>query len=117
MGHHYLPQVYLEAFAADEQSSEVWQYDRRTGGYSDKPLPIKVVAQQREFYSAEIESRLNSVIEVPANRVLRTLRSDDFTLQPEDRVHLAAYIATMLKRVPGHRLASISKAPSILGSV
>jgi hypothetical protein len=42
------------------ESEFIWQYDKRTGQFSDTALPISKVAQQREFYDEAIEGRLAS---------------------------------------------------------
>src|SRR4051794_19577314 len=99
MGHHYVPQEYLRAFETPTTSGEVWAYDKTTD--SAKPLPIKAVAQARDFYDVDVERQL-SAIEGPAHAVLQRLHSERRLLQ-EDRPTLAYYIAVMMYRGPRRR--------------
>ncbi len=117
MGYHYVPQKYLEGFACATHPCALWQFDKQSRCFSREPLPIKRIAQAREYYDSETESRLNTLVECPGNRVLEKLRSGDHKLKPEERVQLSIYIATMLKRVPNHRAKGYKIAPGTLAQV
>lgn len=120
MGHHYVPQYYLRGFALPHAPTEVWQFDKASGAFSNRPIPIDNVAQSGSFYSDETERQLNELVEIPADRVLERLRlpvPKAITLSSEDREHLAVYIATMVKRVPAYRQYAKSLVPRALDSV
>ena len=117
MGHHYIPQKYLLGFTDSSYPEALWQFDKTTLKYSEKPASIAKIAQERSFYDVDTERLLNELIERPGNAVLDKLRSCDFMLEDEERVHLSVYIATMLKRVPHHRAKGEAMAPGILRKV
>ena len=101
MGKHYLPQRYLQQFAIPGNPEEIWMFDMESG--DSKPLSIKIVAQSKDFYSDEDESRLNLEIEAPAGRPLDLLRNGQ-QICLQDRRLVAKYLESMLKRVPSFRL-------------
>ena len=117
MGKHYVPQKYLSGFAAPMTPKAIWQFDKQTGEFSGNALSIKKVAQQREFYNEETEEKITRLIESPGNAVLDKLRSSEFDLSDQDRVDLAVYMATMLKRVPRNRDRGHEQAPKTLAKV
>src|ERR1700730_5705054 len=49
----------------------IWMYDKESG--LAKHLPIKAVAQQPNYYEAEIERSLNDQVETPARTALESL--------------------------------------------
>ncbi len=100
MGHHYVPQEYLRAFAISADLGMVWTYDKKD--HSCKRLPIKKVAQAPNFYDADVEAELAQKLEGPANIILSQLRAGQLITQ-EQRMHFAIYTATMMKRVPRRR--------------
>jgi len=117
VGCHYVPQKYLLGFTGSSSPDALWQFDKKTLSFSEQPVSIKRIAQQRSFYDADTERQLNELVEGPGNRVLDKLRSGDFSLRDEERVALSVYIATMLKRVPHHRAKGEAMAPGILRKV
>jgi len=117
MGHHYIPREYLRGFADPLSPEALWQFDKKHGTFSSSPAAISKIAQQRSFYDDETEVKLNELVEIPGNRVLRKLRSGDLNLTDEDRINLSVYIATMMKRVPHHRDKGIASVPSVLAKV
>jgi hypothetical protein len=117
VGCHYVPQKYLLGFTGSSCPDALWQFDKKTLSFSEQPVPIKTIAQQRSFYDADTERRLNELVEGPGNRVLDKLRSGDFSLRDEERVALSVYIATMLTRGPLNRAKGEAMVPSVLSKV
>ncbi len=111
MGHHYIPQAYLNGFCDPNKPGVLWLYDKQRDRFSE--ATVKKVAQERQFYSPEVEVELNELVERPANRAFDKLRAG-LPIVAEDRERIAVYIATMLKRVPGHRQKTLRMAPQIL---
>ena len=72
--------------------------------------------QECEFYDARDEAQLNKFVEVPGNQVMDKLRAGQ-EITVEDRIDLAAYIATMLKRVNRARVRGREVAPRIVSDV
>lgn len=111
MGKHYVPQKYLQAWQALCKCQYIWQYDKKQGRCCDQPLPISKVAQGGvDFYSTVDEAELFPV-ERQGNAVLGKLRSHDFNLTEMERVYLALYLATLLRRVPAYRQFARDEAP------
>jgi hypothetical protein len=109
VGHHYIPQRYLQNFSVAEAPGEIWIYDKKTG--KARQAAIKAVAQEAGFYSPEVEKQLNTRIEVPGNRVIdKLLRAKP--ISEEERLDLSVYIATMLKRVPHRRKKAYALIPT-----
>jgi hypothetical protein len=86
-------------------------YDKKLRKFTNPG--IKSVAQESAFYSAEVEHQLNEFVEKPANLVLDKLRNQE-SIDDLERIHLAVYIATMLKRVPRRRTQAFSMLPVVL---
>lgn len=100
MGHHYVPQEYLRAFEIPSEPGVIWTYNKQD--LSCKRLPIRNVAQARNFYDDDVEKELAERLEGPAHGIfleLRNLRP----ITPEQRTHFAIYVATMIRRVPRRR--------------
>jgi len=114
MGHHYVPQKYLRGFSDSKVSGMIWQHDKQT----EKAIkvPIKVIAQQRDYYSQEMERDLNDLVEIPGNAAIENL-CNGISLSPADRSNLSIYIATMMKRVPRHRIRAREGMPEVLDDV
>jgi hypothetical protein len=108
MGHHYVPQRYLQNFAiADSGRALIWAFDKNSTRVP-RDLPIKSVAQSPGYYAATVEAQLNEYVEAPGgNAIDKLLRRE--ALSATERLHLAMYLATMLKRVPHHRARSYSE--------
>ena len=117
MGHHYVPQKYLQGFAADADCVTIWQYDRKAQAYCDRPAAIKNVLQPKAFYSPEDETKLAELVEKPANIVMRKIHNGDYTLDNAERSALSLYMLTMIKRVPKFRQKGVAAAPGVLTKV
>jgi hypothetical protein len=117
MGCHYIPQKYLRGFTGPSRPHALWQFDKKMQRYSTEPVSISKIAQRRSFYDLQTEQSLNDQVERPGNRVLDKLRSGNLSLRDEERRHLSAYIATMLRRVPYHRAKAEALAPGVLKSI
>ncbi len=114
MGHHYIPRAYLKGFTESGSDRFLWLYDKDTDRFSR--ASVDKVAQQRGFYSQEVESELNRIIEAPAHGVLGKLRRGE-TINDENRSHLAIYIGTMMWRVPHIRQERLKRWPKEIGKV
>ena len=107
---HILPQHYLQQFASPSNSKDVWRYDIHSREF--KLLPIKNVAMSNDFYSAEDERWLSEEIEGPAQYGLQRLR-DRQPLDFESRCKIAAYLDSMIKRVPRTRRKLLGTDPRL----
>src|SRR5262245_60569474 len=113
MGHHYVPQKYLKGFADPHDEDKVWQYDKLKDSWSR--ASIKKVAQESGYYAPDVERDLNVFYEKPGNAVLTKLRQGR-PIDDEDRLRLAIYVGTMLRRVPRFRLHARELMPAALES-
>jgi hypothetical protein len=77
---------------------------------------IASVAQERGFYEDREERELASRVETPANDVIDKLLSGCGVTNKERR-DLAVYTATMIKRVPAHRVKARTLLPKALEEV
>jgi hypothetical protein len=111
MGKHYVPQEYLRGFATPDDPDQIWMFDKATKQWSR--AAIDKVAQQRDYFTPEVEARLTAEVENPANVALKKLRGDK-ALSDSDRQALAVYIAVMIKRVPGRRRKASELIPGVL---
>jgi len=109
MGCHINPQFYLRGFA-QQGSPLLWVYEK--GNDKPRPLPIKRIAQEKHFYSENIERYLADNIEMPANHVLQKIR-DQEPISPNDKETLSEYIFIFYKRVPRALQRFHTAAPSI----
>jgi hypothetical protein len=75
-------------------------YDKKTG--MKHHALIKEVAQKKRYYTREVESSLNTDVEIAGTRAMKLL-IQGLSLSDQERVELSRYIATMIKRVPFHR--------------
>ena len=96
---------------ATRTSLAFFGYTTSNGIGSRKPPSRR--SPKSQFYSPEVEVELNELVERPANRAFDKLRAG-LPIVAEDRERIAVYIATMLKRVPGHRQKTLRMAPQIL---
>ncbi len=79
-------------------------------------VPIKTAAQSKDFYTPEIEARLAREVESPCNLVIdKLIRSGP--ISPEERLRLAVYIGTMIKRVPYRRRKAMEMIPEVIEAV
>lgn len=99
MGQHYVPQNYLKGFSDPEHPTMIWMSDKNKPARRPKRLPIKAVAQQPDFYTAEAEQWLNKFVEIPAQEQLRRLTAGQ-RIEGVDRLIVAIYIQVMALRVP-----------------
>jgi len=117
MGHHYVPQQYLRGFAkpapdaASRKPTSIWMYDKTNG--TAKEVAISRVAQQPGFYPDDVEVQLNEMVEKPANEAIGKITNGE-ALAASDRVRLAYYIATMLRRVPRGRTQAEALVPATI---
>ena len=100
MGQHYLPQQYLRHFAIPSDEDHIWMYDKQSG--KAKRLPIKAAAQSPGFYTDEAERGMAQRVEAPAEMPLNRLRNSQ-QIDHEQRLKVAVYLESMLKRVPNFR--------------
>ena len=110
MGKHYVPQHYLRAFASDAQRRLVWMLDKQARTWTE--AAIKRVAQQAEFYPADVELQLKREVEDPGNEVLTLLRNGE-RISRAQRDALAFYLAVLISRVPTKRrkMAELTTRP------
>jgi hypothetical protein len=113
MGQHFVPQEYLRAFQDPSKAEFIWTLPR--GESVPRLLPIKQVAQSRGFYDSETETDLARLVESPANPALAKLREES-VIDRSERLAVAVYIATMLKRVPKSRARGEALIPETLDS-
>lgn len=114
MGKHYVPQEYLRGFSADASQSIVWMFDKQTGRWQE--AAISKVAQQRGYFSDDVEAQLNELVEGPGHLALRVLRSGKM---PDSDMggDLLSYIAVMMMRVPKRRRHALSIVPGSIDRV
>jgi hypothetical protein len=89
----------------------LWQYDKQLDSFTR--VPVDGAANERHYYSADVEAALANEIEGPTNTVLDKLRRGE-TIDEDDRLRLTLYIATMLKRVPRFREWALGLARQVL---
>jgi hypothetical protein len=112
--HNNVPQRYLRNFQIASNPGTIWTFDKVTR--EDKPIPIKAVAQETDFYEPEIEVKLNEIVEKPAHPVIdKLLRAEIPTFA--ERELLALYIAVMIKRVPYRRERASSVLPQVTETI
>jgi hypothetical protein len=114
LGHHFVPQRYLENFEDTSQAGFIWLHDKRGG--PARLARIDKVVQAKRFYSTETETRLTREVEVPANAVIEKLIGDT-AITPVERLQLAYYIGVMMKRVPARRRHATEMIPGVLADV
>jgi len=100
MGKHIIPQYYLRGFSSDRSEQLIIVSEKSIVGV--KELPIKVVAQSKNYYSDEIEKFLSDEIESKANPILKNLR-DGIDYCMDDKESLAKYLCIMAQRVEKHK--------------
>lgn len=114
MGYHYVPQEYLREFSVAGDRATIWAFNRKSGVGS--VLPIVRVAQSPGYYDDDTERRLNFEVEGPAHSALARFRAGSLP-EAEDRLRLAVYVATMMKRVPARRRRSMVLVPVVIDDV
>jgi hypothetical protein len=114
MGHHYVPQRYLQNFSDPARPKLIWLHDKLCG--TAKPVAIKKVANEKQFYTPETERRLADQVEIPGNRAIGKLLTGQ-AVSPSERLELAHYIGIMHERVPYHRKKAAAMMPGMLEEV
>lgn len=111
MGQHTVPQRYLRNFEDPRSPGCVWLHPK--GAKKARLVPIKGAAQTKRFYTDRDEARLARDVEAPSNAAIRKLtRFEEIDLA--DRMQLAKYIGTMIKRVPAQRRRTEKLIPGVL---
>jgi hypothetical protein len=111
MGHHYVPKFYLRGFTQDDR---LWVHDRHTRRtFESQP---KVVANENDLYTDELEQHLANELEGPAKAAIEAVRA---RVEPKgaDREALARYIVSLWKRVPQGRVRVLARVPEVASSL
>jgi len=114
MGQHYVPKAHIKRFHIHGNDNIVWMYDKKTENFV-KVNP-KEVAQERNYYTDEIEKSLANEVESPANKVINKLLCRE-SLEEEERTVLSLYMFTMATRGPRQREKLQQDAPNFLNEV
>ena len=109
---HYVPQHYLRGFSIP--GDRVFIYEK--GNTNIRCTNVKNAAVEGGFYSDEIEIELNAKIETPANNLLDQLRGGEI-ISSENKLILAEYMVSMMKRTPKGWLRLENKASQIADKV
>jgi hypothetical protein len=104
---------YLRNFEDPNNPGFIWLHDKRRGVPSS--VPIAKVAQSKQYYRKETETILASIVETPANAVIKKLTSDT-AITAAERLQLAFYVGVMIKRIPARRRRS-QNDPGVLSKV
>lgn len=115
MGHHYIPRDYIRGFSKSGDTDNIWMYDKL--GEEFRYLPIKSVAQRKNYYKPEVERLLAELIERPANRVIKGLRESIHTVSTDEKVILCNYLTVMMTRTPRYRERVEKAIPELIDSV
>ena len=86
-------------------------YDKESKVF--KSVPVKVVAQEREYYSDEDEQLLSKNIEGAGHNTLDKLRSS-LEIDQSDLDALSSYIGCFLYRVPHKRILATAAVPKAI---
>jgi hypothetical protein len=113
MGDHYIPQYYLKGFSGDGGKT-VWVYDKSSR--CRFATQVKSIANERGFYSPDVESYLADHVEEPAKPVLEKIRKR-LQISTEDKQALSAYMICMMTRVPRGRERVKELAPAVAKEV
>lgn len=114
MGKHFVPQRHLRRFAITDEPDQIWMYDKKSKLFTK--AVIQKVAQQPGFYDEAAEKQLNENVERPGNRVFDKLISGE-SINAQERIHAAVYIATMYARVPQRRTEITKMVPFVAEKV
>jgi Protein of unknown function (DUF4238) len=115
MGQHTVPAQYLRNFEDPGRTEFIWLHDKR-GGQSPRQVAIEKVLQQRQFYPDDMERHLAKAVELPANQVIDKLLATR-TINQAERLSLAIYVGSMLRRVPFHREWAKGLIPTVLAQI
>jgi hypothetical protein len=114
MGHHFVPERYLKAFAPLDHPDGIWMFDKVKK--NTKLVSINAAAQVPKFYTPEVETALNHDVEIPGNDVIDKIRRKE-VIDEVERRQLTYYIATMMRRVPYAREKASRMMPEVLADV
>ena len=92
---HYIPKYYLNGFCNSDNIIYCYDLDNDT----IRESTVNDVAFINNFYSNEVEEKLNREIEIPANVVLDQIKKKTLP-NSEEKTILAKYMIKMLQRVP-----------------
>lgn len=113
MGKHIIPQYYLRGFSSDGEEKNIFVFEKGSDGC--KELPIKAVAQSKNYYSDEIEKFLAEEIESKANPILKKLKEGgNYFVQ--DKQPLAKYFCILAQRVEKHKERIDNLKPKVIDS-
>ena len=74
MLNHIVPRKLLQGFEDEPESGTVWQFDKQTSEWSSKPLPIRVLGAENDYYTDDDEKALGDEVEGRANRYIDEIR-------------------------------------------
>ena len=105
---HYIPKAYLRHFASPNDPEKVHVFNKESGRWI--LTSILNAGVWTGFYSDEDEKRLNAEVESPARSALTKLR-DGQPINAQERRKVAAYMESMIKRVPYARREFLKRIP------
>ncbi len=97
MGNHFIPQAYLKRFSSGDNL--IWAHPRDREPFQ---AGIRVIAQENDLYSDEVEKYFNEEIEKPCLPVFAKIDSKT-PLNAFDRAHLTNYVIALMLRKPADR--------------
>jgi hypothetical protein len=105
---HYVPRFLLKNFCTGKKP-KLWAYDKSTGKSFE--TTIQSVAGERDFYEAEIGSRILSLekglsaMESKAAAIIDRIlsRRSIGDLSDDERIQIAVFVAIQMQRVPNQR--------------
>lgn len=100
MINHYTPQEHLRQFVPPNDPGRIWRLDK--ANKQAKLLPIQSVGMEKNFYPDEYEALLRDKVEGPAWGPRNLLMRNEH-VEPEGRMKLAIFTASMLTRGPHTR--------------
>jgi hypothetical protein len=101
MGDHYLPRYYLKGFLEDSRREKICRYEK--GKTQVITASLTKVAQENDLYSPELETYLNTEIEVPSKEILDKIRAFR-KISPTEKLKFSEYIVVMMARIPEMRI-------------
>jgi len=115
MGKHYIPRFYLRGFIDSNLQDQIFVYEICKNKRPFK-TNIKNIAQEKDYYTDEVEKLLCDEIESPVAPVLNKIINHQI-ISIEERLTLAIFMSVFLKRVPRHRIRMNEYAPDAMNSV
>ena len=105
---HYIPKAYLRHFASLDDPEKVYMFDKQSNNW--KLTNVLNAGAWSDFYSDEDEEWLSNEIEFPAGFALAKLR-DGQCIDADERLKVALYLESMIKRVPSTRRKFLERVP------